>query len=37
MAGAIQASLQNGFLRSPEPEVIIKKTNELGITYEVIY
>lgn len=37
IAGAIQASAQNGFLKSPEPKVVIRETSELGITYDIIY
>lgn len=36
-AGAKEASLQNGFLKSPEPQVIIKDTNEFGVSYQIIY
>lgn len=37
IAGAKQASFESGFLKSPEPEVLIESTNELGVIYKILY
>lgn len=37
MAGAKQASFESGFLKSPEPEVIIENTTEMGVNYKILY